>query len=72
MIRSCLEGPKQARAVLVGGFKQKADLEMYSQLPDYDEFQGYDQGVESVLGQIAQEIYANFHKPSWQTLKRHF
>ena len=28
-------------------------------------------GVDSVLGQIAQEIYANFHKPSWQTSKRH-
>ena len=56
---------------MVENFKQKADLEMYSQLPDYDDFQGYDLGIETILSQIAQKIYANFHKPSWQTLSHH-
>ena len=44
---------------------------MYIRLPDYGEFQWYYLGVESVVGQIDQKIYANFHKPSWRTLKRH-
>ena len=44
---------------------------MYSQLPDYDDLQCYDLGVEAILRQIDQKIYANFHKPSWRTLKHH-
>ena len=44
---------------------------MYMQLPDYDDFQGYDLGVGGILSQIAHNIYANSHKPSWQTLKHH-
>ena len=46
-------------------------MEIYSQLPYYDEFQGYGLGDESFLGQIAQKIYANFHMPSRRKLKRH-
>ena len=42
---------------------------MHSQLPDYDDFQGYDMGAETVLSQIAQKIYAKYHKPSRRTLK---
>ena len=44
---------------------------MYIRLPDYDDFQCYDLGVGGVLSQIAHKIYANFHKPSWRTLKHH-
>ena len=44
---------------------------MYIQLPDYDDFQGYDLGMGWILSHIAHEIYANFHKPSWETLEHH-
>ena len=60
-----------ARAILFGGFKQQEDLKTYSHLPDYDDFQGRDLGVESFLSKIAQKIYADFRKPSWRTLKHH-
>ena len=46
-------------------------LKMYIQLPDYDDFRYYDLGVGGILSQIVHKIYANFHKPSWQTLKHH-
>ena len=46
-------------------------METYSHLPGYREFQRYGLGIDAVLSQIAQKIYANSHKPSWQTLKRH-
>ena len=48
MHKSGLEGGEEARAAAVGNFKQQEDLEMYSQLPDYDDFQGYDVGIEMV------------------------
>ena len=44
---------------------------MYTQLPDYDDCQGYDRGVCGNLSQVDRGIYANFHKPSWQTWKHH-
>ena len=44
---------------------------MYSQLPDYDDFQGYDLGIDTILSQIDQKIYSNFHQPSWRISKRH-
>ena len=50
-------------------FNQKEDLEMYSQLPDYANSQCYDMGIETTLSQISQKVYANRHKPSWETLK---
>ena len=62
---------KRARVVLVNDFKRHGDLKMYSQLPDYDGFQCYDLGVGGILSQVAHKIYANFHKPSCQTLKHH-
>ena len=44
---------------------------MYGRLQDYDDFQGYDLGQEDILRQVALRIYANFHRPSRQTLKHH-
>ena len=35
---------------------QKEDAELYSQLPDYDDFRGYDLGIDEQLGQIATPI----------------
>ena len=43
---------------------------MRIQLPDYDEFQRYDLGAEPVLSQIPHKVYADFHNPPMQTLKR--
>ena len=48
MLKSGLEGEKEERAVAVENFKQQEDLEMYSLLPDYGDFQGYDQGVATI------------------------
>ena len=70
MIISSLEGGGD-RAVLVDNFKHQADLKLYSQFPDYDDFQCYDLGVGGILSRISRKIYANFHKPSWGTSNRH-
>ena len=71
MPKSGLEGEKEARTISVGNFRQQEDLKMYGKVPDYGESHGYDLGIDSELSQIAKKIYANFHKPSWPTLKRH-
>ena len=52
-------------------FPLQADVKLYSQSPDYDDFRGYNLGIDEQLGEIAKRIFVNFHKPSWQTLKRH-
>ena len=54
-----------------GANSQQEDVKLYSQLPDYDDFRGYDLGIDEQLEQITTLIFANFHKPSWQTLKHH-
>ena len=72
MSRASLKGGNEARVVSANDSKQREDLKMYSQLPDYDDFQGYDLGVGGVLSRIAHKIYAGFHKPSWRTLKHHW
>ena len=46
-------------------------MEIYGQLPDYDEFQGYDLGVGTDLRRIAGNIYANSHNSSWKAVKHH-
>ena len=71
ILKSGSEGEKEARTSSVENFKQKGDLEMYGQLPDYDEFRRYDPGIDTDLSQIDENVYANFHMPSRQTLKRH-
>ena len=65
-----LGGDKEARTISVGNFKQQEGPKTYGQLPDYDEFHGYDLGIDTDLSQINEKIYANFHMPSRQTLKR--
>ena len=70
-MRRILGNENEAHIVPVNGFKQKEDLKMYRQLPDYDDFQGYDLGAGGVSSRIPHKIYANFHKPSRITLKHH-
>ena len=60
MAKSGLGGEKVARAISVGNFKHRWNLEMRGQLPDYDEFQGYDLGIDTDLSCVAGNIYANF------------
>ena len=71
MLRSELEESNEANAVLRSEFSQQEDVKLYSQLPDYDDFRGYDLGIDEQLELAATLIFANFHKPSWQTLKHH-
>ena len=71
MLRSNLEESNEVNAVLRSEFPQQEDVKLYSQLPDYDDFRGYDLGIDEQLELAATLIYANFHKPSWQTLKHH-
>ena len=68
MLRSSLENGKEAHLVILCNFKQKADVKMYIQFPDYDDFRGYDLGLGGNLSHIARKIYDNFHNQSWQTL----
>ena len=49
MLQSSLEGGKEARTVSVENPKHQEDLKMYSQLPDYDDFQRYDMGIGGIL-----------------------
>ena len=41
MLRPSLENGKGAHSVVLGNFKQQEDVKIYSQLPDYDDFQVY-------------------------------
>ena len=70
-LRNNLEESNEVNAVLRSEFSQQEDVKLYSQLPDYDEFRGYDLGIDEQLELAATLIFANFHKPSWQTLKHH-
>ena len=54
-----------------GGFKHRENLKMHGQLPDYDEFQCYDLGIDSELIQIDGKNYANFQNPSRRSSRRH-
>ena len=45
MLRPSRENTKEAHLVVLGDFKQKEDVEFYSQLPDYDDSQCYDLGA---------------------------
>ena len=55
----------------LGDFKKQEGVKLYSRIPDYDDFQGYDFGEEDILRQVALRIYSHFHKHSLQALKHH-
>ena len=71
MIESGFGREKESHTISAWDFNHQEDIKTYGQLPDYDEFQGYDLGIDSELSQIDETIYVSFHKPSWRTLKRH-
>ena len=71
MLRSSLESGEEAHIVFLDNSKHQEDVKLRTQLPDYGDFQGYDLGVGDTLNRAGRRIFANFHKPSWQTLKHH-
>ena len=71
MSKSSLGNTTEAHLVVLDDSKQREDVKLYSQLPDYDDFRCYDLGREDLLRQVTRRIYANFHKPSRRTLKTH-
>ena len=71
MSKSSLVDTKEAHLAILDNSKQQEDVKLYGQLPAYDDLQCYDLGQEDILRQVAQRIYANYHKPLWRTLKRH-
>ena len=71
MSNSSLENTKGVHLEVLDNSKHQEDVKLYAQLPDYDNSQGYALGKECILLQVAQRIYANFHKPSWRPLKHH-
>ena len=60
LLRNNLEESKEANAILRNEFPQQEDVKLYSQLPDYDGFRGYDLGIDEQLGEIAKRIFVNF------------
>ena len=62
---------KEAHLAVLGNSKQQGDVNLYGQLPDYDDSQSYDLRQEDISRQVAQRIYANPHKHSRRTLNRH-
>ena len=62
---------KEAHFAVLEDYEKQEDVNLYFQLPDYDDFQCYDMGKDDILLRVALRIYGNFHKPSWQTLKHH-
>ena len=71
MLRSNLGGCKEPNAVSKDEFPQRGDVKLYSQLQDYDDFRGCDLCTDGQLEEIANRIFANFYKPTWQALKHH-
>ena len=49
MLRSKFEESNEANAVSRSEFSQQEDVKLYSQLPDYDDFRGYDLGIDEQL-----------------------
>ena len=60
MLRSNLEESNEANAVLRSEFSQQEDVKLYSQLPDYDDFRGYDLGIDEQLERAATLILLTF------------
>ena len=70
-MKSSLVNTKEAHLVVLDDSEQQGDVKLYVQLHGYDDFRRYDLGQEDISRQVAQRIYANFHKPYWETLKLH-
>ena len=47
------------------------DVEMYIQLPDYDDFRRFDLPIEADLTAISKRVYGGLPGTSWLNLKNH-
>ena len=64
MLHSGLDGEKEAGNIPVANSKQKEDMEMYGQLPDYGDLLGYDLWAHTELIHAAggfMPIFASQH-----------
>ena len=53
-----MEESKEANAILRNEFSHQEDVKLYSQLPDYDDFRGYDLGADEQLEEIAKNEFS--------------
>ena len=60
LLRNNLEESKEANAILRNEFPQQEDVKLYSQLPDYDDFRGYDLGIDEQLGGSCKTNFREF------------
>ena len=56
MLKQRLWGTKEAHLAVSGDYKKQEDVRLYGQLPDYDDFQGYDMGKDDIPRQISLTI----------------
>ena len=70
-MKSSLRNPKEVSQALIGEHKIREDVGMYSQLPGYDRFGGFDLSNESDLAPISKRIYEEFAKQPRLILKHH-
>ena len=66
-----LRGPQDAGHALLDECKIQEDVEMYTQLPDYDDFRRFDLPRGNDLTVIAYRIYGGFAKQPWLTPRHH-
>ena len=57
MLRSNLEESKDVSDVSRTEFPQQEDVKLYRQLPDYDDFRGYDLGIDEQLEEISTRFF---------------
>ena len=62
-VGKCAENPPAANRAVVYGFKIQADVQMYSKLPDYDEFRRFYLSKEMALSSTAKSAVSGFSKP---------
>ena len=65
MLQANLGSYPEANRALLGEFKTQEDVKIYSRLPDYDDFRGFDLYTEIELSAISERILKGHPKTSW-------
>ena len=68
---SILGNQQEVNRAMLDEFTIQAGVEMYTQLPGYYDFRGFDLSIGSDLAVIPNRIYEGFAKPPWLTRKHH-
>ena len=69
MMKSSIEESQEVNRALLDEFKIQEDVEMYGQLPDCDEFRGFDISIETDSDATTIRTYEGFAKPPRLDLK---